>query len=128
MDPTKEQHHILFQSQKICDEDPGNDQTRFQGRKHELYTESPNSPRPKKARQVQSKVSSILIIFFDIKGIVYKEFVLTGQTVNSAYYCNVLWQLRENLRGFAWNFGYKRIGCCIMTTHCLTLPFSPGNC
>jgi hypothetical protein len=29
----------------------------------------------------------MLIIFFDIKGIVYKEFVLAGQTVNSAYYC-----------------------------------------
>jgi hypothetical protein len=29
--------------------------------------------------------------FFDIKGIVYKEFILAGQTVNSAYYCDVLW-------------------------------------
>jgi hypothetical protein len=28
--------------------------------------------------------------FFDTKGIVHKEFVLTGQTVNSAYYCDVL--------------------------------------
>jgi hypothetical protein len=29
---------------------------------------SPNSPRPKKARQVKSIVKCMLIIFFDIKG------------------------------------------------------------
>jgi hypothetical protein len=28
---------------------------------------------------------------------------------------------------FAPNFGYKRTGCCITTTHRLALPFSPGN-
>jgi hypothetical protein len=38
--------------------------------------------RPKKARQVKSKVKSTLIIFFDIKGIVDKEFVLAGQSVS----------------------------------------------
>jgi hypothetical protein len=31
-----------------------------------------------------------LIIFFDIKGTVHIEFVLEGQTVISAYYCDVL--------------------------------------
>jgi hypothetical protein len=40
----------------------------------------------------------MLIIFFDIKGIVHKEFVLEGQTVNSAYYCDILRRLRENVR------------------------------
>jgi hypothetical protein len=54
--------------------------------------------RPKKARQLKSKVKSTLIIFFDIKGIVHKEFALAGQTVNSAYYCDVLRRLRENIR------------------------------
>jgi hypothetical protein len=44
----------------------------------------------KKARQVKSKVKSMLIIFFDIKGIVHKEFVLAAQTTNSTYYCDVL--------------------------------------
>jgi hypothetical protein len=33
----------------------------------------------KKARQEKSKVKSMLIIFFDIKGIVHKEFVLAGK-------------------------------------------------
>jgi hypothetical protein len=40
----------------------------------------------------------MLMTFFDIKGIVHKEFVLAGQTVNSTYYCDVLWQLHENVR------------------------------
>jgi hypothetical protein len=34
--------------------------------------------RKKKARQVKSKVKSMLIILFDIKGIVHKEFVLAA--------------------------------------------------
>jgi hypothetical protein len=40
----------------------------------------------------------MLISFFDIKGIVHKEFVLIGQTVNSACYCDDLYGLRENVR------------------------------
>jgi hypothetical protein len=52
----------------------------------------------KKARQVKSKVNNNLIIFFDIKRFVHEEFVLAGQTVNSAYYCDVLRRLRENVR------------------------------
>jgi hypothetical protein len=59
---------------------------------------SPNSLRLKKARQVKSKVENMLTIFFDFKGIVHKEFVMAGQTVNSAYYCDVLQRLRENVR------------------------------
>jgi hypothetical protein len=45
-----------------------------------------------------SKVKSMLIIFFDIKGIVHKEFALAGQTVNSGHYCDVLRRLHGNLR------------------------------
>jgi hypothetical protein len=39
---------------------------------------SPKSPRPKKARQVHSK----LIVFFDMEGILHYEYVLEGRTVN----------------------------------------------
>jgi hypothetical protein len=77
MDPTKQQHQILCKSQKKYDGDPGNDQTSVLGRKHELHMESPNSPRPKKVRQLKNKVNSMPIIFFT-------------STVNSAYYCDVL--------------------------------------
>jgi hypothetical protein len=40
----------------------------------------------------------MLIIFFDIKGIVHEEFVLAGQTLNSAHYYGHLRRLRENVQ------------------------------
>jgi transposase len=40
----------------------------------------------------------MLICFFDENGIVHKEFVLHGQTVNAAFYIEVLRRLRENVR------------------------------
>jgi len=38
----------------------------------------PNSPRPKKARRVRNNAKSMLIVVFDIPGIVHKEFVPPG--------------------------------------------------
>jgi hypothetical protein len=75
---------MLCKSQKKYNRDSCNDQTNVQGGKHEPYTESPNSMRPKMVRQVENKVKSMLTIFFGIKRIVCKEFVLAGQTVNLA--------------------------------------------
>ena len=41
----------------------------------------------------------MLIIFFDIRGIVHKEFVPPGQTVNgNFFYCEVLKRMRENVK------------------------------
>ena len=40
----------------------------------------------------------MLICFFDQKGIVHKEFVPPGQTVNAAFYVEVLKRLKENVR------------------------------
>jgi len=59
---------------------------------------SPGSPRPKKARQSRSATKSMLIVFFDIRGIVHHEFVPEGQTENAEFYCNVLRCLREDIR------------------------------
>ena len=61
-----------------------------------LQWKTPSSLRPKKARQVRSNIKSMLIIFFDIRGIAHKEFVPPGQTVNGNFYCEVLRQLRDN--------------------------------
>jgi hypothetical protein len=58
MGPTKEQNQILCKCRKKCETE-----TIVRGRKHEPYTESPNSPRPKKERQVKS----MLVILLDIQ-------------------------------------------------------------
>jgi len=59
---------------------------------------SASSPRPKKARQVKSNVKTMLICFFDIKGLVHFEFVLQDQTVNQQFYLEVLKRLRDAVR------------------------------
>ena len=53
---------------------------------------SPGSPRTKKAR----KLKTMLICFFGQEGIVHREFVPPGMTVNADFYCDVLRRLREN--------------------------------
>ena len=59
---------------------------------------SPGSPRPKKARMQKSKLKTMLICFFDQEGIVHREFVPHGMTINADFYCDVLRRLRENVR------------------------------
>jgi len=59
---------------------------------------TPTSPRPKETRQVRSNVKTMLIVFFVVRGIVHREFVPPGQTVNQEFYLEVLRRLRENVR------------------------------
>jgi len=40
----------------------------------------------------------MLIVFFDIRGIVHHEFAPEGQNVNAEFYCNVLRRLRKDIR------------------------------
>jgi histone-lysine N-methyltransferase SETMAR len=61
--------------------------------------ESPGSPILEKARQSPSTTKNMLIVFFDIRGIVHHEFIPEGQTVNAEFYCNVFLRLREDIRG-----------------------------
>jgi hypothetical protein len=67
---------------------------------------NPNPSRLKNEKQVNSKVKSMMFTSFDIKGSVQKEFILAGQTVSSAYYCDILRRLRED---FNLNFGEKEL-------------------
>ena len=53
------------------------------------------SPRPKKARQSKSTHKLLMIpFFFDSTGIIYMQWVPTGQTVNKEYYVEVLREFR----------------------------------
>jgi len=59
---------------------------------------TPNSPKPKKARQVLSNVKIMLISFFYANGIVHKEFVPPGQTVNQPFYLKTMKRSRDCVR------------------------------
>ena len=55
------------------------------------------SKTQKKARMQKSKLKNMLICFFDQEGIVHREFLPSGMTVNADFYCDVLRTLRENV-------------------------------
>ncbi|UYV63675.1 NOS1 [Cordylochernes scorpioides] len=50
-----------------------------------------------KARMSKSRIKTMIIVFFDIRGIVHCEFVPQGQTVNSAFYLEVLRRLKRRI-------------------------------
>lgn len=67
-------------------------------KRQSMHWKSPNSPRQKKARMTKSKFKAMMVVFFDIRGIVHIEWVPEGQTVNQKYYISVLRKLRERVR------------------------------
>jgi hypothetical protein len=46
----------------------------------------------------RSKVKTMIIVFFDSRGIVYKEFVPPGMTVNQAFYRDFMERLRKRVQ------------------------------
>jgi len=101
-DPQDHQVQVHNKLQKAVTHDPNFLSRAITGDKSWLYTfdletkqqylqwKIPSYLRPKKTCQVHSNIKSMLIIFFDIQGIVHKEFVPTGQIVNGNSYCEVL--------------------------------------
>ena len=69
-----------------------------ESQRQSLHWKSPSSPRQKKARQSISKFKAMMIVFFDIRGIVHVDWVPEGQTVNQDYYKEVLTNLHEWVR------------------------------
>ena len=67
-------------------------------KRQSMQWKSTSSPRPKKACMSHLKFKAMLIVFFDIQGILMIERVPSGQTVNQQYYTEVLTKLREHVR------------------------------
>nr|CAH7745967.1 unnamed protein product [Callosobruchus chinensis] len=65
-------------------------------KRQSMHWKTQSSPRMKKARMSKSKLNAMLIIFFDVRGVIMVEWVPQGQTVNQKYYIEVLEKLRES--------------------------------
>jgi len=78
-----------------------------------------NSPRPKKFRQSKSRVKTMLLTFFHVRGIVHYEFVPTGQSTK--FTILKYWKgCVKKLDGKDTNFWPTTHGSCITTMHLLT--------
>ena len=76
-----------------------NPETKRQSREWKSY----GSPRPMKARKSKSKVKVMLIVFFDIQGIVHFESLPSGQTVNQTSYKEILRHLVRSVHDKRWS-------------------------
>ena len=52
----------------------------------------------KKLRFQKSRVKTMLVIFFDWQGVIHKEFVPEGETINAVYYKGVIESLLNGIR------------------------------
>ncbi len=56
------------------------------------------SARPTKAVKSRAQKKTMLIFFYDMKGVVHLEFLPQGETVETDLYCQILSRLKENVR------------------------------
>lgn len=59
---------------------------------------SPGKKRPMKVRASKSRTKTMLITFFDGRGIIHREFLRQGSTVTGAFYKDVLDRLLKRMR------------------------------
>ncbi|GFT60643.1 histone-lysine N-methyltransferase SETMAR, partial [Nephila pilipes] len=59
---------------------------------------SPGKGRPMKVRASKSKTKTMLLVFFDSRGIIHHEFLRQGSTVTDAFYKDVLHRLLKRMR------------------------------
>jgi hypothetical protein len=77
--------------------------------------------------QSQTTIKSMVIIFFDSKGIGHKEFILASHAINPHTTVTFYGGCMKMRKDFAQDFSDKRTGCCVTIAHHLSLPFSPRN-
>jgi hypothetical protein len=51
-------------------------------KRQSMHSKTHPSPRMQRARMIKSKVKAMMIVFFDIRGVIMIEWVPEGQTVN----------------------------------------------
>ena len=66
-------------------------------KRHNSQWKHAGSLRPKKAKQSKSTQELLMIPFFDSTGMIYMQWVPTGQTVNKEYYVEVLKGVQEEI-------------------------------
>ncbi|GFU41914.1 HTH_48 domain-containing protein [Nephila pilipes] len=74
---------------------------------------SPGKGRPMKVRASKSKTKTMLLVFFDSRGIIHHEFLRQGSTVTGAFYKDVLHRLLKRMRRgweIAWDEGVFVLG------------------
>jgi len=83
---------IIAEDESWCFQyDPQNKRQRAEWR-------STGTPPSKKVRRQPSTTKTMIMVFFDARGIVHHEFVPQGRTVNQDVYISVLGRMREALR------------------------------
>ncbi|GBO29466.1 Mariner Mos1 transposase [Araneus ventricosus] len=95
----------------VCDRNPQFLETIVTGDESRCYQYDPETKRqsmewcsssspllPKKCRLTKSRIKTLLIAFFDSKGLIHHEFVPAGTTVNAESYEGVLKRLLQRIR------------------------------
>jgi hypothetical protein len=71
------------------------------------------SPRQKKLKYQRSHIKTMSINFFDSQGVVHKEFVPEGKTVNAEFYKGVMDHLLKGITGFVQlRSAFEIFSCC----------------
>ncbi len=81
------------------------------------------SPRPQKLWWQKSWVKTMLIAFFDSRGMIHTEFVPPGQTVNANFYKRVLDQLLKRIVRVRLDLHASKAWCTIMCPRIMSFSF-----
>jgi len=77
------------------------------------------SPRPKKLKFQRSRIKTMLVSFSDSQGVVHKQFVPEGETVNAEFFKGVMDHLLKRIQRF------RRVAFCSRDFSCCTIMRPP---